>query len=100
MLEGTGRDFPAQSRVSESVLVHAGQMLITKPDAKNLSNPVDVDIRQLRKTSRLIKGSGKMGSENLIAQTGDGPGWRAGRGRGLYGTNLAIYGPMQLNHSE
>src|SRR4029079_10550834 len=68
VLEGTGRIF-LPNRVGESVLVHAGQMLITKPNAKNLSNPVDVDIRQLRKTSRLIKGFGKMGSENLIAQT-------------------------------
>src|SRR5947207_13582613 len=71
VLEGTGRIF-LPNRVGESVLVHAGQMLITKPDAKNLSNPVDVDIRQLRKTSRLIKGFGKMGSENLIAQTEPG----------------------------
>jgi hypothetical protein len=31
-------------------------MLITKPNAKNLPSPVDVDIRKLMKTSRLIKG--------------------------------------------
>src|SRR5438445_9369446 len=68
VLEGTGRIF-LPNRVGESVLVHAGQMVITKPHAKNLSNTVDVDIRQLRKTSRLIKGFGKMGSENLIAKT-------------------------------
>src|SRR5947207_14243905 len=68
VLEGTGRVF-LPNRVGESVLVHAGQMLIAKPDAKNLPNPVDVDIRQIRKTSRLIRGFGKMGSDNLIAQT-------------------------------
>src|SRR5437764_2532247 len=62
VLEGTGRIF-LPNRVGESVLVHAGQMLITKPDAKNLSNPVDIDIRKLRKTSRLITGFRKMGSE-------------------------------------
>src|SRR5438477_13174159 len=68
VLEGTGRIF-LPGHVGESVLIHAGQMLITKPDAQNLPNPVDVDIRKLRKTSHLIKGSGKMGSEDLIAQT-------------------------------
>src|SRR5437867_7620697 len=51
VLEGTGRIF-LPNRVGESVLVHAGQMLITKPDVKNLPSPVDVDIRKLRKTSR------------------------------------------------
>ena len=64
-------------------------MLITKPDAKNLSNPVDVDIRQLRKTSRLIKGFGKMGSENLIAQTEKRQDKERAKGE-LYETNLAI----------
>src|SRR2546423_1136604 len=90
VLEGTGRIF-LPNRVGESVLIHAGQMLITKPDAKNLSNPVDVDIRQLRKTSRLIKGFGKMGSENLVAQTEAGQDKERAEGE-LYETNLAIYG--------
>jgi hypothetical protein len=90
VLEGTGRVF-LPSRVGESVLVHAGQMLITKPDAKNLPNPVDVDIRQLRKTSRLIRGFGKMGSEDLIAQTEADQDEERAEGE-LYETNLAIYG--------
>src|SRR5438270_126133 len=90
VLEGTGRIF-LPNRIGESVLVHAGQMLITKPDAKNLSNPVDVDIRQLRKTSRLIKGFGKMGSENLIAKTATEQDKERAEGE-LYETNLAIYG--------
>src|SRR5437879_11533160 len=68
MMESTGQIF-LLNRVGDSVLIHAGEMLITKPDAKNLSNPVDVDIRQLRKTSRLIKAFGKMASEKLIAKT-------------------------------
>ncbi|PYL02698.1 MAG: hypothetical protein DME32_05775 [Verrucomicrobia bacterium] len=90
VLEGTGRIF-IPNRVGESVLVHAGQMLITKPDAKNLPSPVDVDIRQLRKTSRLIRGFGKMGSEDLIAQTEAEQDEERGEGE-LYETNLAIYG--------
>src|SRR5437762_9245742 len=90
VLEGTGRIF-LPAHLGESVLVHAGQMLIAKPDAKNLPNPVDVDIRQIRKTSRLIKGFGKMGSENLIAQTETGQDKERAQGE-LYETNLAIYG--------
>src|SRR5438128_1323340 len=90
VLEGTGRVF-LPSRVGESVLVHAGQMLIAKPDAKNLPNPVDVDIRKLRKTSRLIRGFGKMGSEDLIAQTEADQDEERAEGE-LYETNLAIYG--------
>src|SRR5207244_13642598 len=66
-------------------------MLIAKHDAKNLTNSVDVDIRQLRKTSRLIKGFGKMGSENLVAQTEAGQDKERAEGE-LYETNLAIYG--------
>src|SRR5438477_10692028 len=90
VLEGTGRIF-LPSHLGESVLVHAGQMLIAKPDAKNLPNPVDVDIRQIRKTSRLIRGFGKMGSENLIAQTEAAQDQQRAEGE-LYETNLAIYG--------
>src|SRR5436190_13614859 len=90
VLEGTGRIF-LPNRVGESVLIHAGQMLITKPDAKNLPSPVDVDIRKLMKTSRLIKGFGKMGSEGLIAQTEADQDKERTEGE-LYETNLAIYG--------
>ncbi len=90
VLEGTGRIF-IPNRVGESVLVHAGQMLITRPDAKNLPNAVDVDIRKLRKTSRLIKGFGKMGSEDLIAETEADQDEEREEGE-LYDTNLAIYG--------
>ena len=90
VLEGTGRIF-IPNRVGESVLVHAGQMLITKPNAKNLPSPVDVDIRKLMKTSRLIKGFGKMGSEDLIAQTEAEQDKERTEGE-LYETNLAIYG--------
>lgn len=90
VLEGTGRIF-IPNHVGESVLVHAGQMLITKPSAKNLPSPVDVDIRKLMKTSRLIKGFGKMGSEDLIAQTETAQDEERENGE-LYETNLAIYG--------
>ncbi len=90
ILEGTGRIF-LPGHVGESVLLHAGQMLIAKPNAKSLPNPVDVDIRQIRKTSRLIRGFGKMGSEDLIAQTESAQDKERAEGE-LYETNLAIYG--------
>ncbi len=90
VLEGTGRIF-IPNHVGESVLVHAGQMLITKPNARNLPSPVDVDIRKLMKTSRLIKGFGKMGSEELIAETEADQDEERADGD-VYETNLAIYG--------
>ena len=90
VLEGTGRIF-IPNRVGESVLVHAGQMLITKPNAKNLTSPVDVDIRKLMKSSRLIKGFGKLGSEDLIAETEAKQDKEREEGD-LLETNLAIYG--------
>src|SRR5438477_934637 len=90
VLEGTGRIF-IPNHVGESVLMHAGQMLITKPNAKNLPSPVDVDIRKLMKTSRLIRGFGKMGSEDLIAQPETAQDEEREDGE-LYETNLAIYG--------
>src|SRR4030095_902792 len=90
VLEGAGRIF-IPNHVGESVLVHAGQMLITKPKAKNLPNPVDVDIRKLMKSSRLIKGFGKLGSEDLIAETEAKQDKEREEGD-LFETNLAIYG--------
>src|SRR5437660_4521753 len=53
ILEGTGR-ISLPNRLGESVLVHAGQMLITKPGATNLPRPVDVDVKKIMKTSRLV----------------------------------------------
>lgn len=51
VLEGTARVF--LPKLGESVLVHAGQMLITKPEAKSLPEAVHFDIEQLYKTSLL-----------------------------------------------
>lgn len=90
VLEGTGRVY-LPGRIGESVLVNAGQMLITKPDAKNLPQPVDVDVKKLMKTSRLIKGHSKMGSETLIAQVAANQEQQRANGE-LLDTNLAIYG--------
>jgi hypothetical protein len=43
VLEGTGRMF-LKNHIGESVLVHAGQMLIVNPNAKVIPDPVDIDL--------------------------------------------------------
>src|SRR5204863_8212901 len=72
-------------------LVKAGQMLITKPDTKNLPGAVDVDVKKIMKTSRLITGFRKLGSQSLIAQTASQQDAQRAKGE-LYETNLAIIG--------
>jgi hypothetical protein len=53
LLEGTARVFLPQ-KVGESLLLKPGQILIMKPDAKTLADPVDFDIAQLYRTSLLV----------------------------------------------
>ena len=53
ILEGTGRIF-RNDRVGESVLLRAGQMLIANPKGITFSDPVDVDLDRLKKTSALL----------------------------------------------
>src|SRR5947208_3471494 len=69
----------------------AGQMLITKPEAKNLPRPVDVDVKKIMKTSRLIKGFAKLESEPLIALVEAVQDAEKANGQ-VYETNLAIVG--------
>ncbi|MEP7249425.1 MAG: FecR domain-containing protein, partial [Spartobacteria bacterium] len=68
VLEGTGRIF-RNNKVGESVLVHAGQMLIVNPNGKDLPDPVDVDIDRLTKTSALLSSDfAPLPSRDLIAR--------------------------------
>ena len=68
VLEGTGR-MMRKDHVGESVLVHAGQMLIVNPKATSLPDPVDVDLERLTKTSALLSREfAPIQSMNLIAQ--------------------------------
>ncbi|GAB4246016.1 MAG: hypothetical protein OHK005_11690 [Candidatus Methylacidiphilales bacterium] len=55
VLEGTLR-LSLSNRLGESLLLTAGKMLIMRPDAKQLPDPVDVDLKKLIKTSKLISG--------------------------------------------
>lgn len=90
VLEGTGRIF-RNDRIGESVLVHAGQMLIVNPKGKGLPDPVDVDVNKLMHTSLLINGFPPLPSENLIAQEINAQNRQKSEGQ-LITTNLAIFG--------
>ncbi|HEY1771215.1 MAG TPA: FecR domain-containing protein [Chthoniobacterales bacterium] len=90
VLEGTGRMF-RNDKIGESVLVHAGQMLIVNPKGKGLPDPVDVDVKRLMETSHLITDFGPLPSTDLITreiatQT------KAKSSGGLVETNLVIFG--------
>ncbi len=52
LLEGTARVF-LPAKVGESILLEAGHLLIAKPTAKQLPEPVDFNIGQLYRTSVL-----------------------------------------------
>jgi hypothetical protein len=53
VLEGSLR-LSVNNRFGESVTLKPGKMVIMKPDAKSIPNPVDVDIRKVMKTSALV----------------------------------------------
>ncbi len=65
VLEGTVRVFLTR-HVGESVLVHAGQMVIVPPDSKTVPDPVSVDLKVLYATSGLINDFGPLASGRLI----------------------------------
>ena len=73
VLEGTGRIF-LPSHVGESVLVHAGQMLIAKPNTRNLPNPVDVDIRHDQEDFASHQGLWKNGKRKPYRENRNVPG--------------------------
>ena len=65
VLEGTVRVFLTR-RIGESVLVHAGQMVIVPPGAASMPEPVGVDLKVLYATSGLINDFGPLASRGLI----------------------------------
>ena len=90
ILEGTGRIF-RRGQIGESVLLHAGQMLIVNPNGKGLPDPVDVDLDRLMKTSLLINGFPPLPSDSLIAREINAQTTEKSAG-GLIETNLVIFG--------
>ncbi|MFH1067971.1 MAG: FecR family protein, partial [bacterium] len=63
VLEGTLRLY-LKNQLGESVLIQPGQMILLDPNATVLPEPVDVDIKRLVLTSRLIQGVAEDGGEN------------------------------------
>jgi hypothetical protein len=90
ILEGTGRVF-RKDVLGESVLVRAGQMLILNPKATRLPDPVDVNIKRLMKTSKLVSEFKPLASEDLITNEIHSQTQKMGEGE-LVETNLAIFG--------
>jgi hypothetical protein len=64
VLEGTLR-LSNNRRLGEVVLLTAGKMVIMKPDAKQLPDPVDVDLAKLVRTSSLIDPDAFRGGTNV-----------------------------------
>ena len=93
VLEGTVRAY-LKGHIGESVLIHAGEMLITPPEAKRLpDSSVHVDLSVLYATSGLLDERlfGPLPSDRLVSneinrQKGD-----VAKGR-LHGSNLFIAG--------
>lgn len=92
VLNGTARMF-LKARIGESVLVKEGQLLMfhLSPTLTSLPNPVDVDIKRLMATSKLIRGFPPIGSEPSIDQGIAGQKKQKTEGA-LVDTNLVIFG--------
>ena len=89
VLEGTGRLY-RPGHLGDSILVHAGQMVIGNPDSA-ISDPVDVDIGRFMTTSRLLTDFPPLRSEKLILAESEKQ-QREKSKRTLIDTNLIIYG--------
>src|SRR5882724_11807621 len=66
VLEGTMRLY-LKGVLGESVLMHAGQMMILNPNTTRLSEPVDFDLERLLKTSLFVQGFRPLPSVPLLA---------------------------------
>ncbi len=94
-------------RLGETLSLEPGQMILMRPDAKRLPNPVDVDIKSLMKTSKLISPqtgksakqafkplpSAALVAKSVAAQSGGGgSGGGSGGGKKKSKSNLVIVG--------
>ena len=87
VLEGTARMY-LKNHLGESVLLGPGQMLIVKPNATSLPDPVTVDLKRLVQTCLLITEFEPLASQSLILQQIQ----IQQNNRELVPTNLVIYG--------
>lgn len=89
-LEGTMRVY-LKGVVGESVLLQPGQMLIVKPNATRLPDPVDFDLERLLRTSLFIQGYAPLPSMPLMAEVQHVQLDKKASGE-LVDTNLVIFG--------
>ncbi|MFN2621669.1 MAG: FecR domain-containing protein [Chthoniobacterales bacterium] len=90
VLEGTMRLY-LKGVLGESVLMHAGQMMILNPNTTRLSEPVDFDLERLLKTSLFIQGFRPLASVPLLADVQRQQLELKAAGE-LIDTNLVIFG--------
>lgn len=93
VLEGSLR-LSVNGTFGDSVLLKAGRMVLMRPDAKRIPAPVAVDLRQVMKTSSLVKMAKKgtdLPSADLIAKEIEKQKPERAKG-GLIATNFVITG--------
>src|SRR5216110_899500 len=90
VLEGTMRIY-LKGVLGESVLLHAGQMMILNPNATRLSEPVDFDLERLLQTSLFIQGYPPLPSVPLLTDVKQQQLESKAAGE-LIDTNLVIFG--------
>src|SRR5437764_4080797 len=90
VLEGLMRLY-LKGQLGESILMAPGQMMMIKPYATRLSEPVDVDLKPLIETSLFFQGFRPLGSEPLLADTQQVQLEKKAAGE-LLDTNLVIFG--------
>ncbi|HEX4629497.1 MAG TPA: FecR family protein, partial [Chthoniobacterales bacterium] len=90
VLEGTMRLY-MKGVLGESMLLHAGQMMILNPNATRLSEPVDFDLERLLKTSLFIQGFPPLPSVPLLTAVQQDQLEQKAAGE-LIDTNLVIFG--------
>jgi hypothetical protein len=90
VLEGVMRIY-LKGVIGESLLLHAGQMIILNPNATRLPEPVDFDLERLMRTSLFIQGFRPIPSFPLIAEDQQKQLELKAAGE-LIDTNLVIFG--------
>ncbi|HEX8898105.1 MAG TPA: FecR domain-containing protein, partial [Chthoniobacterales bacterium] len=90
VLEGTMRIY-LRGVLGESLLLHAGQMMILNPNAKRLPEAVDFDLERLLRTSLFIQGFRPLPSVPLLTEVQQEQLELKAAGE-LIDTNLVIFG--------
>ena len=92
VIDGTSRIcLTKKGHARDCILLRAGQMLIAKPTATGLPEPVDVDLERLLKTCHLLTDFLPLPRQDLVVKASQNQ--RRLRSRGDYvGTDLVIFG--------